>query len=151
MSWYLLGLDSLYNYVTGNSAAACNAFDTLCQQTGGMKTYLDCIPDLVEPVAVPVLNAAVENYSPLRAILAGAAVVGAGAALVYGYCRYRNNHSDSSVYIKQEIKQEGVSRYNGSYGTARNPIIIGHNDSYVAPKVDRRCRPGSDRNPIVID
>lgn len=142
MSWYLLGLDSLYNYVTGNGAAACNAFDTLCQQTGGVKTYLDCIPDLVEPVAIPVLNAAVENYSPLRAVLAGAAVVATGAALVYGFCRYRGNHSSSDTLapVKQEKDDDCYFVREHRREKSSEPV-----------KIDRRFRPGSNRNPIVID
>lgn len=138
MSWYLLGLDTLYNYVTG-SGAACNAFDTLCQQTGGVKTYLDCIPDLVEPFAVPVLNTAAENYSPLNAILTGAAVVATGAALIYGYCHFRGN-SGSNVQIKQEKDDDCVFIRENRHREPSEPV-----------KIDRRFRPGSARNPIVID
>jgi hypothetical protein len=142
MSWYLLGLDTLYNYVTGNTA--CNAFDTLCQQTGGVKTYLDCIPDMVEPVVVPALNAAAENYSPLNALLAGAAVVATGAALVYGYCRYRGNHTsseDSLVQVKQERDDDCYFvRERRREERSSEPV-----------RIDRRFRLGSARNPIFIE
>jgi hypothetical protein len=78
----------------------------------------------------------------LKAVLAGAAVVATGAALVYGYCRYRGNHSssDTLVPVKQESDDDCYFVREHRRETSSKPV-----------KIDRRFRLGSDRNPIVID